>query len=157
MRLYKLEGILESRGAFIWTAAKGMQDLNTLAVNLPAGVSLACAYGINRSGWIVGVAYTTDSQGLHREPSCCGPSPTSPTCSSYCWISGFGRKGVGYGRSPVPLSPGLFNLASIPIPLSPGAAFALHHKPVLMPMRMQHFLSSNLSAAATSSLRSHPG
>ena len=56
-----LEGILESRGAFIWTATKGMQDLNTLVVNLPAEVSLACAYGINHSGWIVGVAYTNDS------------------------------------------------------------------------------------------------
>ena len=58
------EGILGSRGAFIWTAARGMQDLNTLVGNLPAGRFLACAYAINRSGWIVGVA--TDSQGLHQ-------------------------------------------------------------------------------------------
>jgi len=56
-----LEGIVESRGAFIWTATKGMQDLNALVVNLPAGVSLACAYDINNRGWIVGVAYTNDS------------------------------------------------------------------------------------------------
>jgi probable HAF family extracellular repeat protein len=61
-----MEGIVESRGAFLWTATKGMQDLNTLVVNLPTGFSLACAYGINRGGWIVGVAYTNDSQGLHQ-------------------------------------------------------------------------------------------
>ena len=68
-----LEGTIESRGAFIWTAVKGMQDLNTLVVNLPAGVSLACAYGINRNGWIVGVGYFTDSLGLHRRPFLLSP------------------------------------------------------------------------------------
>jgi hypothetical protein len=37
-----------------------------LVVKLPAGVSLACTYSINRGGWIVGVGYSNDSQGLHR-------------------------------------------------------------------------------------------
>lgn len=42
--------------AFIWTAAWGMQDLNNLVVNLPAGVRLMEAQAINRSGEIAGYA-----------------------------------------------------------------------------------------------------
>jgi probable HAF family extracellular repeat protein len=43
--------------AFLWTAAKGMQDLNAsgLVVNLPDGVSLMRAHAINRRGQIVGI------------------------------------------------------------------------------------------------------
>jgi hypothetical protein len=43
--------------AFLWTAAKGMQDLNAsgLVVNLPAGVSLMRARAINRCGQLVGI------------------------------------------------------------------------------------------------------
>ncbi len=43
--------------AFLWTAAKGMQDLNTagLVVNLPTGVFLIRAHAINRRGQIVGI------------------------------------------------------------------------------------------------------
>ena len=43
--------------AFLWTAAKGMQDLNAsgLVVNRPAGVSLMRARAINRCGQLVGI------------------------------------------------------------------------------------------------------
>ena len=40
--------------AFIWTAAGGMKDLNSLVVNLPAGTHLDIANGINKTGQIVG-------------------------------------------------------------------------------------------------------
>jgi hypothetical protein len=42
-----------------------MKGLNRLMVTLAAGVSLSCDCDINRDGWIVGVAYATDFQGLH--------------------------------------------------------------------------------------------
>jgi probable HAF family extracellular repeat protein len=40
--------------AFVWTPGDTMQDLNNLVMNLPTGVTLACAYGINSRGQIVG-------------------------------------------------------------------------------------------------------
>jgi probable HAF family extracellular repeat protein len=42
--------------AFLWTADSGMQDLNSLTVNVPAGVTLTTAYSINDLGQIVGVS-----------------------------------------------------------------------------------------------------
>ena len=45
--------------AFLWTPGGGMQDLNNLVVNLPAGVSLREANGINKRGEIAG--YTNNS------------------------------------------------------------------------------------------------
>jgi probable HAF family extracellular repeat protein len=46
------------RRAFLWTPAGGMQDLNTLVVNLPPGVTLMEAHAINNRGEIAG--YTTN-------------------------------------------------------------------------------------------------
>jgi len=40
--------------AFVWTRTTGMQDLNTLVTDLPAGVVLSRACGINSYGDIVG-------------------------------------------------------------------------------------------------------
>ncbi len=47
--------------AFRWTPGAGMKDLSSLVVNLPAGVTLANALGVNRKGWIVG--YTSNNTG----------------------------------------------------------------------------------------------
>jgi len=52
-----LDETLETSRAFIWTRKGGMQDLNAL-VDLPDGVLVAYANGINDFGWIAG---TTDS------------------------------------------------------------------------------------------------
>jgi probable HAF family extracellular repeat protein len=52
-----LDETLETSWAFIWTRKGGMQDLNAL-VDLPGGVLVAHANGINDFGWIAG---TTDS------------------------------------------------------------------------------------------------
>jgi hypothetical protein len=41
--------------AFLYTQTAGIQDLNTLVVNLPAGVTLRRALAINDPGDIVGV------------------------------------------------------------------------------------------------------
>ena len=41
-------------GAFLWTPAGGMQDLNNLVVNLPSGVFLKHAMAINQRGEIAG-------------------------------------------------------------------------------------------------------
>ncbi len=46
--------------AFLWTRANGMQDLNTLVSNLPDGVVLSRACGINAYGYIVG--FTADGR-----------------------------------------------------------------------------------------------
>lgn len=46
--------------AFVWTRANGMQDLNTLVTNLPEGVVLRRACGINAYGYIVG--FTADGR-----------------------------------------------------------------------------------------------
>jgi probable HAF family extracellular repeat protein len=51
-------GIITMHG-FLWTPANGMQDLQALTSNLPAGVTLAVPMGINNRGEIVGF----DSQG----------------------------------------------------------------------------------------------
>ncbi len=40
--------------AFLWTPTGGMQDLNNLVVNLPAGVHLNYAFAINKRGEIAG-------------------------------------------------------------------------------------------------------
>ena len=45
--------------AFLWTPSEGMQDLNNLVVNLPAGVHLNYAFAINNRGEIAG--YTNNS------------------------------------------------------------------------------------------------
>ena len=45
--------------AFLWTPDEGMQDLNDLVVNLPAGVHLNYAFAINNRGEIAG--YTSNS------------------------------------------------------------------------------------------------
>jgi probable HAF family extracellular repeat protein len=45
--------------AFLWTPSGGMQDLNTLVVNLPPGVKLDEAHAINQRGEIAG--YTANS------------------------------------------------------------------------------------------------
>ena len=45
--------------AFLWTPREGMQDLNNLVVNLPAGVHLNYAFAINKRGEIAG--YTNNS------------------------------------------------------------------------------------------------
>lgn len=45
--------------AILWTSAGGMQDLNTLVVNLPPGVTLREAHAINNHGEIAG--YTDNS------------------------------------------------------------------------------------------------
>jgi probable HAF family extracellular repeat protein len=45
--------------AFLWTPDQGMQDLNDLVVNLPAGVHLNYAFAINKWGQIAG--YTSNS------------------------------------------------------------------------------------------------
>jgi probable HAF family extracellular repeat protein len=45
---------LTGTNAFLWTSATGMQNLNNLVVNLPAGVRLVRAMGINRQGQIAG-------------------------------------------------------------------------------------------------------
>jgi probable HAF family extracellular repeat protein len=45
--------------AFLWTPSGGMQDLNTLVVNLPPGVRLYEAHAINQRGEIAG--YTANS------------------------------------------------------------------------------------------------
>ena len=45
--------------AFLWTLSGGMQDLNTLVVNLPPGVTLMEAHAINQRGEIAG--YTTNT------------------------------------------------------------------------------------------------
>jgi probable HAF family extracellular repeat protein len=45
--------------AFLWTPDEGMQDLNNLVVNLPAGVHLNYAFAINNRGEIAG--YTSNS------------------------------------------------------------------------------------------------
>jgi len=45
--------------AFLWTPDGGMQDLNNLVVNLPAGVHLNYAFAINKRGEIAG--YTSNS------------------------------------------------------------------------------------------------
>ena len=45
--------------AFLWTPTGGMQDLNTLVVNLPPGVWLCYAMAINKHGEIAG--YTLNS------------------------------------------------------------------------------------------------
>lgn len=45
--------------AFLWTPNEGMQDLNNLVVNLPAGVHLNYAFAINNRGEIAG--YTNNS------------------------------------------------------------------------------------------------
>lgn len=52
--------------AFIWTAAEGMQDLNSLTVNLPVGVTLEQAFDINEKGWIVG--FTAANRGFLLTP-----------------------------------------------------------------------------------------
>ena len=48
--------------AFIWTAALGMRDLNSLVTNLPAGWTLQLARDVNEAGQIVGTAITADGQ-----------------------------------------------------------------------------------------------
>lgn len=50
--------------AFVWTAADGMQNLNDLVVNLPAGWKLDGATGINDSGLIVGWCHNGSLSGL---------------------------------------------------------------------------------------------
>jgi probable HAF family extracellular repeat protein len=45
--------------AFLWTPDEGIQDLNDLVVNLPAGVHLNYAFAINKWGQIAG--YTSNS------------------------------------------------------------------------------------------------
>lgn len=49
---YTAEGVMR---AFLYTQTAGIQDLNTLVVNLPAGVTLRRALAINDPGDIVGV------------------------------------------------------------------------------------------------------
>jgi probable HAF family extracellular repeat protein len=45
--------------AFLWTPGGGMQDLNTLVVNLPPGVRLHEAHAINQRGEIAGYTLNT--------------------------------------------------------------------------------------------------
>jgi probable HAF family extracellular repeat protein len=40
--------------AFLWMRSEGMKDLNTLVINLPAGIRLSRATGNNDAGQIVG-------------------------------------------------------------------------------------------------------
>jgi probable HAF family extracellular repeat protein len=47
-------GYTDMFGAFLWTPAGGMQDLNNLVVNLPSGVWLQHAMAINQRGEIAG-------------------------------------------------------------------------------------------------------
>ncbi len=49
-----LDETLETSRAFIWTRTSGMQDLNELIEDLPEGVHVAHANGINDFGWIAG-------------------------------------------------------------------------------------------------------
>ncbi len=49
--------------AFLWTPARGMQDLNSLVVDLPPGTNLDVAYGINKTGQIVGNYSSTTGSG----------------------------------------------------------------------------------------------
>jgi probable HAF family extracellular repeat protein len=58
------------QSAFLWSLQNGMQDLNDLVVNLPAGVKLAAAYDINERGHIVGITSTNRAFRL---------TPASPT------------------------------------------------------------------------------
>jgi probable HAF family extracellular repeat protein len=55
-----------STTAFIWTPAGGLQDLNSLVVNLPAESHLDSATGINKKGQIVG--YTSDYRAFLLTP-----------------------------------------------------------------------------------------
>lgn len=57
-----LDETLETSRAFIWTRKGGMQDLNAL-VDLPDGVLVAHANGINDFGWIAGTS--TNNLGLY--------------------------------------------------------------------------------------------
>ena len=54
-----MEHLLFAITAFLWTPSEGLQDLNNLVVNLPAGVHLNYAFAINNRGEIAG--YTNNS------------------------------------------------------------------------------------------------
>jgi len=64
-----------------------MQDLNEL-VDLPPGVSLHDAYGINDQGWIVGQTNSSHAYLLTTNPV---PLPSTLLCSapaSWAWLAG---------------------------------------------------------------------
>jgi probable HAF family extracellular repeat protein len=56
-----LSGINIFTNAFLWTSASGIQNLNNLVVNLPAGVRLETAMAINKQGEITGYMVASGS------------------------------------------------------------------------------------------------